>query len=97
MAVGALLRERRRLLAVGLGLMCAGPVLGALAVSAIPELAVAEPFLLALAAGVLAQAARISLRAAFPRRQVGWRPSAAPVLALVLAASVTAVAVRLIG
>lgn len=97
MAVGALLRGRRRLLALWLALMCAGPVLGALAVSAIPGLAIAEPFLLALAAGVLGQAARISLRAAFPHRRTGPRPIAAPTLALVVAASLTAVAVRLAG
>jgi zinc transporter ZupT len=98
MAVGALLRERRRLLVIWLALMCIGPVVGALAVTAIPALAVAEPFLLALAAGVLAQAARISLRAAFPRRlSGGWRLTPAPALALVTAASVTAVAVHLVG
>jgi len=97
MAVGALLRQRRRLLVWWLALMCAGPVLGALAVSGIPALALAEPFMLALAAGVLAQAARISLRAAFPRGVAGWRPTAAPSLAVILAASVTTIAVRLIG
>lgn len=96
MAVGALFRGRRRL-ALWLTLMCTGPVLGALAVTAMPSLAVAEPFLLALAAGVLAQAARISLRAAFPRRLSGWRLTPAPALALVVAASITAVAVRLVG
>ena len=63
MAVGALLRGRRRLLALWLVLMCAGPLVGALAVRALPVLAVAEPFL----------------------------------LALVVAASLTAVAVRLVG
>lgn len=97
MSVGALLRARRRLMALWLGLMCVAPVLGALAVRGIPVLAVAEPFLLALAAGVLAQAARISLRAAFPGPLRGWRLSATPTLALVVAASITAVAIRLTG
>lgn len=97
MAVGALLRGRRRLLAAWLALMCLGPVLGAVAVNAIPALAVAEPFLLALAAGVLGQAAWISLRAAFPRQLSSRRLSAAPTLALVVAASLTAVAVHLAG
>ncbi len=97
MAVGALLRGRRRLLALWLALMCVGPVLGAIAVTALPALTPAEPFLLALAAGVLGQAARISLRAAFPKSLTGWRLSAAPTLALVVAASLTAVAVRLAG
>lgn len=97
MAVGALLRGRRSQLALWLGLMCAGPVLGALATSAIPALTIAEPFLLALAAGVLAQATRISLRAAFPRGVMGRRLSVAPTVALVLAASLTAIAVRVAG
>lgn len=97
MAVAALLRGRRRQLTVWLAVMCAGPVLGALAVAAVPVLDAAQPFLLALAAGVLAQAARISLRAAFPRRLSGWRLTQAPALALVVTASITAVAVHLAG
>lgn len=97
MSVGALLHSRRRLLALWLALMCLGPVLGALAVTAIPVLGIAEPFLLAIAAGVLAQAARISLRAAFPHPRTAWRLSGAPTLAMVVAASLTAVAVHVTG
>lgn len=98
MAVGTLLREKRRQRLVWLAVMCAGPVMGALAVTAVPALHIAEPFLLALAAGVLMQAARISLRAAFPRGLAGWPHLApAPVLALVVAAALTAAAVRLVG
>ena len=95
MAVGALLRDRRRRRMVWLAIMCVSPVPGALAVAALPVLTVVEPFLLAVAAGVLAQAARISLRAAFPARRSGWRPAPAPALSLVVAASLTAVAVHL--
>jgi ZIP family zinc transporter len=97
MAVGALLRQQRRRLAVWLALMCIGPVVGAWAASAIPALDIAEPLLLALAAGVLAQAARISLRAAFPRRHSEWRLAAAPTVALMVAASLTALAVHAVG
>lgn len=96
MAVGALLREKWRQRVIWLAVMCAGPVVGALAVTALPALDVAEPFLLALAAGVLAQAARISLRAAFVGL-TGWRLTPAPALALVVAASLTAAAVHLVG
>lgn len=97
MAVGALLRDRPRRRLIWLAVMCVSPLPGALAVTGLPVLAVAEPFLLALAAGVLAQAARISLRAAFSGRQPGRRLTPAPALALVVAASLTVVAVQLAG
>jgi ZIP family zinc transporter len=97
MAVGALLRERRRQLAVWLVVMCCGPALGALATAAVPVLDAAEPLLLATAAGVLAQAARISLRAAFPRSLSGSRLTPAPAFALVTAAAITTVAVQFVG
>ncbi|MBO0743578.1 MAG: hypothetical protein J2P43_01070 [Candidatus Dormibacteraeota bacterium] len=97
MAVGALLRDRPRRRLIWLAVMCVSPLPGALAVTGLPVLAVAEPFLLALAAGVLAQAARISLRAAFSGREPGRRLTPAPALALVVAASLTVVAVQLAG
>lgn len=97
MAVGALLRDRPRLRLLWLAVMCVSPLPGALVVRGLPVLAVAEPFLLALAAGVLAQAARISLRAAFPRPVSSWRLTPAPALAVVVAASLTVVAVQLAG
>lgn len=96
MAVGALLRGKRRQRVIWLTVMCIGPVVGALAVTAVPVLDVAEPFLLALAAGVLAQAARISFRAAF-RGLSGWRLTPAPAAALVVAATVTTLAVHVLG
>jgi hypothetical protein len=54
--------------------MCIGPIFGAAITDAITSLHVAEPLLLAVAAGIVAQAARISLRVAFqPRPGSGWR------------------------
>ncbi len=68
--------------------MCLSPVAGAAAISARQLSAPAGPVLLALAAGVLGQAARISLDAAFrtpagaawpPARPVlSWRPLPSP-------------------
>lgn len=94
MAVGALLRARPRRLAAWLAVMCAGPAIGAATADAIPALGVAEPLLLAVAAGVLAQAARISLRAALASPAPGRpRITPPPVIALLTAASLTALAV----
>lgn len=93
MAVGALLRGRRRRLAAWLIVMCAGPAVGVALAGAVPALAVAEPLLLAVAAGVLAQAARISLRAAFRHASSGWRWTTAPAVAVAVSASLTALAV----
>jgi hypothetical protein len=53
--------------------------------------------LLALAAGVLAQAARISLGAAMPRAAAGRRMATRTAAALLAAAAVTAMAVRVAG
>lgn len=96
-AVGALLRAHPGRLATWLALMCIGPAVGAVAASAIPALDLAEPLLLAVAAGVLGQAAWISVRAAFPKRSSGWRLTAAPTAALVLTGSLTALAVHAVG
>jgi hypothetical protein len=69
--------------------MCLSPTIGAAAASAFPGPAAAEPVLLALAAGVLAQAARVSLRAAFrglpPARLLLSRPAAATTMAAIVA------------
>jgi hypothetical protein len=71
-AAGALLGEQpRRRVAGWLALMCLSPVIGAAAADALPIPVAAEPVLLAVAAGILAQAARVSLRAAFR----GLRPT----------------------
>jgi len=77
--------------------MCLSPVAGAAATGTVPVPAAAEPVLLALATGILAQAARVSLRAAFgglrPARLLFSRPAAATTLA----AMITALAVHAAG
>lgn len=98
LATGALLGgQPRRRVAGWLALMCLSPVIGAAAADTFPVPAAAEPVLLALAAGVLAQAARVSLRAAFrglrPARLLLSRPAAATTMA----AMVTALAVHAVG
>jgi hypothetical protein len=66
LATGALLSgQPRRRVAGWLALMCVSPVLGAVVADAFPVPEVAEPVLVAAAAGVLVQAALVSLRAAF--------------------------------
>jgi ZIP family zinc transporter len=92
LAAGALLRARPRQAAVWLAAMCLSPAAGAAISIAHPLPSAAGPLLLALAAGVLAQAARISLA-------VSWHAAdgrrLAPVTASFLAAAaITALAVR---
>jgi zinc transporter ZupT len=87
-ATGALLGEQpRRRVAGWLALMCLSPVIGAAAADAVPVPVAAEPVLLAVAAGVLAQAARVSLRAAFrglpPTRLLLSGPAAASTIAAI--------------
>jgi hypothetical protein len=98
LATGALLGGQPRRRVVGwLALMCLSPVVGAAATDTFAIPAAAEPVLLAVAAGVLAQAARVSLRAAFrglrPTRLLLSRPAAATTMAAI----VTALAVHLAG
>lgn len=95
LATGALLGgQPRRRVAGLLALMCVSPVIGAAVAdaSSIPE--AVEPVLLAVAAGVLAQAAWVSLRAAFR----GLRPArlllSAPAATTTMAAVVTVLAVH---
>ena len=76
--------------------MCLSPVAGAAAIGGMTLPAAAEPLCLALAAGVLAQAARLSLGATQrtpARRLLAGRAAAA----LLAAAVLTAVAVRVAG
>jgi zinc transporter ZupT len=87
-ATGALLGEQpRRRVAGWLALMCLSPVIGAAAADAVPIPVAAEPVLLAVTAGVLAQAARVSLRAAFrglqPTRLLLSGPAAASTMAAI--------------
>jgi len=98
LATGALLGgQPRRRVAGWLALMCLSPVIGAAATEAFPVPAAAEPVLLALATGVLAQAARVSLRAAFrglrPARLLFSRPAATTTMAAII----TALAVHAAG
>ena len=98
LATGALLgaQPRRRVIS-WLTVMCVSPVIGAAATGALAVPAAAGPVLLALAAGILAQAARVSLRAAFH----GMRPARVPLsrsaAATTTAAILTALAVHAIG
>ena len=98
LAAGALLGSQPRGRVSGwLAAMSVSPLLGAAAAGAFAIPAAAEPVLLALAAGILAQATRVSLRAAFrgvrPARLLLSQPAAATVTAAIL----TTVAVHLVG
>lgn len=104
LAVGALLDcQPRRRVAGWLAVMCLSPAAGAVAAGAYPIPAAAGPVLLALAAGVLGQAAQMSLSAAAsqapPGRRLGPRVAPGPgtAAAVLAAAAITAVAVRVVG
>jgi zinc transporter ZupT len=82
LAVGALLATQpRRLVGRWLTVMCASPVAGAALAGAYSFPAAAQPILLAVAAGVLSQAARISLGTA-RRTLTGGRMTAGTVAAV---------------
>ena len=98
LATGALLgAQPRRRVAGWLTLMCLSPVIGAAAADAFPVPAAAEPVLLAVAAGVLAQAARVSLRAAFHGLGASRLLLARPAATTTMAAILTALAVHAAG
>ncbi|HEX7992428.1 MAG TPA: hypothetical protein VF506_00810 [Streptosporangiaceae bacterium] len=97
LATGALLGPQLRRLAPWLVVMCSSPVIGAVVVGAFPIRATVEPVLLAVAAGVIAQAAWVSLRAAFPRGRVSQLPLTQAAAVTAVAAVITALAVRAIG
>lgn len=86
---------RRRVL--WLTAMCASPVAGALLAAAWPVPQSARPLLLAIAAGVVAQAARVSLAAAFHRARPALFAACGPACATVIAAAITVLAVRAAG
>lgn len=97
LAVGALLAGRSRQRLVGwLAMMCVGTVVGVVTAGAYPLPQAARPLLVAVPAGVVAQAARVSLRVAFQhlRPRILVSPAA---VATLTAATVTAVAVHLAG
>jgi ZIP family zinc transporter len=91
LAVGALLARKRHLV-IWLTAMCVGPAVGAAAASIYPE-----PLLVAAAAGVLIQAARISLRAAFRHIRPRALLLSPPAAAVAVAAMITALAVHAAG
>jgi ZIP family zinc transporter len=98
LAAGALLGTQPRRRVIGwLAVMCVSPVIGAAATGALAVPPAAGPVLLALAAGIIAQAGRVSLRAAFR----GLRPTSVPLshcaAATTTAAILTALAVHAIG
>ncbi len=96
-AVGALLSSQsRRWLTGWLAVMCLSPLAGAAAISSFPLPPAAEPLLLALAAGVLAQVARISVGGAF-RARAGRRAAPRAIATFLTAAAVTALAVGFAG
>jgi ZIP family zinc transporter len=98
LAVGALLAAQPRHRTITwLIAMCVSPVIGAVVASAYEMPAAAEPLLLAAAGGVLAQAARVSLRAACHDLSVGKFLVSRPAAAITVAAVITALAVRAIG
>jgi zinc transporter ZupT len=97
LAVGTLLAGRPRRLTTWVTVMCGGPAVGALATGAVPAVHVAEPMVLAVAAGVLIQAARISLRAAVMRPTPSRRVLTTPIAAAAVSASLTALAVYGVG
>lgn len=97
-AAGALLGgQPRRRAAAWLAVMCASPVTGVLITCAYPMSAAARPVLLALAGGVLAQSARVSLRAAWHGRSPGRFLISRPAAAATVAAAVTLLAVHAAG
>jgi ZIP family zinc transporter len=98
LAVGALLASAPRRRTVGwLAVMCLSPVVGAVVTSFYELPAVAEPFLLAVAGGVLAQAARVSLRAACQDLSLRKFVVSGPAAAGVVAAVFTVLAVQAVG
>ena len=97
LATAALLSAQSRRMAGWLALMCISPLVGAVAASAVRVPAAAEPVPLALAAGVIAQAAWVSLRAAFRGMGTSRVQIFRPAVAVVLAAIITTLAVHAAG
>jgi hypothetical protein len=99
LAVGALMAGRQaRQVTAWLAVMCLGPLAGAVITAAWHLPAAAGPVLLGIAAGILAQAALVSMQSAFshPKRPAALL-GAAPAAALSMTAAITAVAVHFAG
>jgi zinc transporter ZupT len=97
LATGALLGAQPRRAARWLAAMSLSPLAGAAVTRAFAVPAAAEPVLLALAAGILAQAARISLRAAFHGLRTSPLPLTHTAAVTTTAAIITALAVNTAG
>src|SRR5487761_571950 len=98
LAAGTLLTSAsRRRRALWLTAMCISPMTGAVLAATWPFPASAQPVLLAVAAGVLGQAAKVSLAAAFPRARLIRLAFSSPAAATLIAAAITTLAVRASG
>ncbi len=97
-AVGALLNGKPRgRMALWLTAMCVGPLVGVVVTSAFPLPEAAEPLLFAFAAGILAQAARVSLSGAFGQLRFRQVLLSRPAAALAAAAALTVAAIQAVG
>jgi len=96
LATGALLGAQPRRVAGLLTAMSISPLVGAAAAGAFPIPEAAEPVLLALAAGVITQAAWVSLRAAFHDLRTSRLPLS-PTASATMAAIITALSVQTAG
>jgi zinc transporter ZupT len=97
LATGALLSAQPRRAAGWLAAMSVSPVIGAGVAGAFPIPAATEPVLLALAAGVIAQAAWVSLRAALHGLRTSPLRSSQTAATVTMAAIITALAVHTAG
>ncbi len=97
LATGALLGAQPRRAARWLAAMSLSPLVGAAVTGAFAVPAAAEPVLLALAAGILTQAARISLRAAFHGLRTSPLPLTHTAAVTTTAAIITVLAVHTAG
>jgi zinc transporter ZupT len=97
LATGALLGAQPRRVAGWLAAMCVSPLIGAVVAGSLPIPAAAEPVLLALAAGVIAQAAWVSLRATFHGLRTSRLLFSHAAATTTMAAIITALAVHTAG
>ena len=95
--MGALLGAQPRRVAGWLAAMSVSPILGAVTAGAFPVPQATEPLLLALAAGVIAQAAWVSLRAAFHGVRTSRLQFSHTAATVAIAAVITALAVNMAG
>lgn len=97
LATGALLGGQPRRLAGWLAIMSLSPVAGAAAGGAFAFPSAAEPFLLAIAAGIIGQAAQVSMRAAVRGLHPSGLRIARPAAVTAMAGILTALAVHAAG